>query len=600
MNFRSRWTAVVALAAMTTAMHAQDPIATARQQTLGTKVTKVAGRVTAGASIFRNTAFMQDASAGIAIFNRTFREGVRVGDSVVIENATLSEFGQSSGQPGTGLTQLTGDSMRFTVIPVERREPAARTVGIPRVAGPSGEEYEGQLVRLRNVRFVQSGLFQGETTYQVLDNFGNDIDVRLDGGTEIAINNLAIPAGEIDLIGLVGQFRGAYQIQPRFATDVGLPPLERDTVSRSRTLDVTTWNLEWFGSADTTRGPRDKNRQIRSVRQVMDSVRADLYGFQEVVTADVLARLTDSIAGNYASLFAADVPSDQKMAWVYDRDVITPVSSGLTIVGAGDAWAGGRFPFRLTFDLNTANGTKRYVAFVVHAKATDSATALVDYERRKQDGIAFHSYLAQFYADSNVIIIGDFNDDVTTSIVDSTLVTPWNVFIQDDANYAVLTRPLSERGLASYVGFNRSFLDHIIVSNEVRPLVHRTYIEAPTAYLSSYSSTVSDHLPVTARIMSDGTSTSVDDELSTAALVRLSPNPMTSGGFAALSLPQAARVRAEVIDMLGTRVAVLCDEWTPASTRVLPIDATSLVTGTYMLRVTVDGTSTSTSFIVTR
>lgn len=600
MSLRTMCTVLAATSLVTSVAHAQDPIATARQQAFQTKVTKVAGRVTAGAGIFRNTAFLQDGSAGIAVFNRTFREGVRVGDSVVIENATLSEFGQSSGQPGTGLTQLTGDSIRFTVIPVERREPSARTAGIPRVAGPSGEEYEGQLVRLRNVRFVQTGLFQGETTYQVLDNFGNDIDVRLDGGTEIAINNLPIPTTEIDLIGLVGQFRGAYQMQPRFATDVGLPPLEKDTVSRARTLDVTTWNLEWFGSDDTTRGPRDKNRQIRSVRQVMDSVRADLYGFQEVVSAEVLARLTDSIAGNYAALYASDVPSDQKMAWVYDRDVVTPVSSGLTIVGSGDAWAGGRFPFRLTFDVNTAAGPARFVAFVLHAKATDSATATEDYNRRKQDGIAFHNYLTQFYADSNVIIVGDFNDDVTTSIIDSTLVTPWNVFVQDAANYSVLTRPLSERGLASYVGFNRSFLDHIIVSNEVAPFVHRTYIEAPTAYLSSYSSTVSDHLPVSARILTDGTISSVDDVTTERLGIRLSPNPMVAGGLVELSLLHAAHVRADVVDVMGRTVTTLCDEFTPSSTRVLSIDASALATGMYQLRVSIDGTIASAPFVVTR
>lgn len=585
-------------------IRAQDPtpLATARQQALGTKVTKIAGRVTAGASLFRNTAFLQDASAGIAVFNRTFREGVRVGDSVIIENANLTEFGQTSGQPGTGLTQLTGDSIRFTVVPGERREPQPRTVAIPRVSGPSGEEYEGQLVRLRNVRFVQQGLFQGETTYQIIDAFGNDVDVRLDGGTEIAINNLSIPTGDIDLIGLVSQFRGSYQIQPRFATDLGLPPLEKDTVARGNTLDVTTWNLEWLGTADTSRGPSDKDRQFRSIRQVMDSIRADMYGVQEVLTAEALSRVADSLAGSYSSVFAAEVPSDQKMGWIYNRDIVTPVSTGLAVCGAGDAWAGGRFPFRMTFDTKVGSETVRMVAFVIHAKAsTDTVNPKNDYDRRKNDGEVFYNYLTEFYKDSNLIIIGDFNDDMTTSVIDSTLVTPWTAFTEDKTNYSVLTLPLSERGLVSYVGFNRAFLDHIIVSNEVVPLIHRTYIEAPQAYMSSYSSTVSDHLPVTVRIRTNGASTSVDEDVEAVLpAMRIAPNPMTAGGIVELRVASATHLRVDIVDVMGRTVQTLTDEYAAASTRILPIDATGLAAGSYLLRVARDGAVTTSTFVVNR
>jgi len=603
MSFRTS-SALLVLLAAPVILTAQDitPLATARQQAFGTKVTKISGRVTAGASLFRNTAFLQDASAGIAVFNRTFREGVRVGDSVIIENANLTEFGQTSGQPGTGLTQLAGDSIRFTVVPGERREPSARTVAIPRVSGPSGEEYEGQLVRLRNVRFVQQGLFQGETTYQIVDNFGNDVDVRLDGGTEIAINNLPIPTGDIDLIGVVGQFRGNYQLQPRFSTDVGLPPLEKDTVSRGNTLDVTTWNLEWLGYPDSTRGPADKNRQFRSIRQVMDSIRADMYGVQEVLTAEALSRVADSLAGSYSSVFAADVPSDQKMGWIYNRDVVTPVSTGLAVCGAGDAWAGGRFPFRMTFDTKVGSETVRMVAFVIHAKAsTDTLNPMNDYTRRKNDGEVFYNYLTEFYKDSNVIIIGDFNDDMTTSVIDSTLVTPWTSFTEDKTNFSVLTLPLSERGLVSYVGFNRAFLDHIVVSNEVVPLVHRTYIEAPQAYMSSYGSTVSDHLPVTVRIRTNGTVSSVDEEsIGNASTMRLAPNPMSSGGIVELSLHAPAHVRADVVDMMGRTLFTITDEHAAASTRILPIDASQMSPGTYMLRVAIDGVVATERFVVTR
>ncbi|RPI66504.1 MAG: hypothetical protein EHM43_11320, partial [Ignavibacteriae bacterium] len=134
------------LAVVTTSALAQDPIsiADARKQAINSKVTKVAGRVSVGTE-FRNTSYIQDGTAGIAVFNSTFRLGVKIGDSVVIENATLIEFNASTGVPGSGLLELSGTDLRFTVVPVERVEPRTKTTTIPLI----GEGVEGQLVKVR-------------------------------------------------------------------------------------------------------------------------------------------------------------------------------------------------------------------------------------------------------------------------------------------------------------------------------------------------------------------------------------------------------------------------------------------------------------------
>lgn len=568
------------------ALHAQDPIsiADAKQQQFETTVTKVAGRVTV-AGQFRNTAFIQDRTAGIAVFNNNFRIGVRIGDSVVIERAILREFGQSTGQPGTGLTQLAGDSLRFTVIPVERIDPTPRNVTIPNIL----ESVEGQLVRVRRVRFIQTGSFQGETTYQVTDQFGNFLDVRLDAATEVAINQLPIPEGDVDLIGAISQFRGTYQLQPRFATDIGLPPIVIDTVSRSRTLDLSTWNLDWYGSADTLRGPRDKNRQRRSIRQVMDSVRSDIYALQEVLTQDALNALSDSIAGSYGSFLATDITSDQKLAYIYNRDVVTPVSRGLAVNGGAQAWANGRFPYRLTFEAKVEGKTHRLIVFNIHGKATDSTTAQQDYDRRKVDAETFHAYLRDFYHDSLVIVMGDFNDEIINTVIDDTKRTPYAVFVDDSTNWFIPTYALAERGLSSYVGGRRSFLDNIMVSNEVKPYVHRTYLETPSAYLSSYSSTVTDHLPVTMRVFTGNIPVSVQEDIAATGL-RVSPNPMSDHGMVEVSMENGGRLSASLIDGMGNVVMELANETVAPSIRLLQIPVTTLASGSYMLRVSVNGT----------
>ena len=568
-------------------------IADAKKQEFGTVVGRVAGRITAASGEFRNTSYIQDGTAGIAVFNATFRVGVQVGDSVVIDSATLTEFGQSSGAPGTGLTELSGANLRFTVVPVTRVAPAPRTTTIPLI----GEGVEGQLIRVRRVTFLETGAFQGETNYNVRDGQGNDIAVRIDGGTEIAINSLPIPTGQIDLIGLVSQFRGGYQIIPRYAEDVSLEAVEDDTVNPARTLDVTTWNLDWFGWADTTRGPSDKERQNRSIRQVMDSVGADLYALQEVTSEEALSNLADSISGSYVYLYPSDIPSDQKMAYIYNSETITPISSGLAVNGGSQAWAGGRFPYRLTFTANIAGNSKTFVVFNIHGKATSDSTAMEDYNRRKTDAETFHAYLSDFYADSSLIFTGDYNDMLTSSVVDSTLTSPYEAFLTDTERWQSPTLPLEERGLSSFIGFERSFLDHFFITTDVVPTHYRTYLEAPQAFLSSYSSTVSDHLPVTLRIYMDGTTDVAEENHIPEAMVRVAPNPMIDHGMAEVIIESAGHLRIVLVDALGNSMQ-LVDETVAPQIRLVPIPLERLSAGSYQLMVTIDRTITTVPIVV--
>ena len=593
MTLRTTLISLFILASVTAMAQDPIPIADAKKQEFGSIVTKVAGRVTA-AGVFRNTAYIQDQTAGIAVFNSSFRTGVQIGDSVVIENATLVEFGQTTGAPGTGLTELAGTDLRFTVVPVERIEPTPASKSIPLV----GENEEGLLIRLRRVKFLAKGAFQGETNYDIEDSQGNLFQVRIDGATDIATNSLPIPEETVDVIGCVSQFRGAYQMFPRFAADIGLS-VEEDTVSQSRTLDITTWNLDWYGSTDTTRGPSDKERQRRSIRQVMDSTGADIYALQEVLTQEALDALSDSIQGSYANLFAVDVTSDQKMAYIYNTETITPITWGLAVNGGSQAWANGRYPFRMTFDAMIDGQTRRMVIFTIHGKATGDSTAQLDYQRRKTDAETFHQYLADFYADTSLFVMGDYNDILTASVVDSTFDTPYQVFLDDDARWWSPTLPLEERGLNSYVGFNQSFLDHALVTTDMEGFHHRTFLEAPQAYLSLYSATVSDHLPVTSRYFIDPT-VSVDEEIDPqGAQVRLAPNPMIDHGTAEITIPTGGHVRVDIVDPMGARTSVLDEIMTPQILAVsLPINA--LTNGYYLLRVDIDGVVSTHPMVVTR
>lgn len=589
-----RFSLYVALLCLTSiVVLAQDPItiADAKKLDFGATVPKIAGRVTSSIEL-SNVVYMQDRTGGIAVFNENMRLGVKIGDSVIVESGTLAEFGNSTGAPGTGLTQLTGNALRFTVVPGARVEPAARSISIPLI----GEGVEGQLVRIRRLKMIESGRFEGNRSYNAMDNSGNDVVIRIDRACEIGVNNLEIPSGEIDIIGVISQFRGTYQLLPRLAQDVGLPPIVADTVSKNRTIDITTWNLEWFGWADSTRGPFNKTLQRQRIRTIMDTIKADIYALQEVLTDEALASLCDSIVGGYRRIFNSDIPSDQKMAYIYNPATVTLVSTGLAVNGGSQAWANGRFPLRMTFDIA---GGKRMVVFNIHAKATDSSTAQNDYQRRKTDAETFHAYLRDFYADSSVVVLGDFNDRLVGTNIDSTLPSCYGVFTNDTQGWKTTTLPLEQEGLSSYLGFNRSFIDHIMINRNLVPVYYRAYLESPERYLTSYSSTVSDHRPVTLRLWSDGTVGVNEQNVLSASAVRVSPNPMSTSGMVEVVAEQGGTLSVDLFTTSGVQINVVSETLAP-SIRLVSLPVDQLATGSYTLVVRLNGAVSTTRVVVTR
>lgn len=589
-----RFSLYVALLCLTSiVVLAQDPItiAEAKKLDFGATVSKIAGRVTSSIEL-SNVVYMQDRTGGIAVFNENMRLGVKIGDSVIVESGTLAEFGNTTGAPGTGLTQLTGNSLRFTVVPGARIEPAARSISIPLI----GEGVEGQLVRMRRLKMIESGRFEGNRSYNAMDNSGNDVVVRIDRACEIGVNNLEIPTGEIDIIGVISQFRGTYQVLPRLAQDVGLPPIVADTVSKNRTLDITTWNLEWFGWADSTRGPFNKDLQRQRIRTIMDTIKADIYALQEVLTDEALASLSDSIVGGYRRIFNSDIPSDQKMAYIYNPATVTPVSTGLAVNGGSQAWANGRFPLRMTFDIA---GGKRMVVFNIHGKATDSATASTDYQRRKTDAETFHAYLRDFYNDSSVLVLGDFNDRLVGTNIDSTLPSCYGVFTNDTQGWKATTLPLEQEGLSSYLGFNRSFIDHIIINRNLVPDYYRAYLESPERYLTSYSSTVSDHRPVTIRLWSDGTVGVNEQNVLPASAIRVSPNPMSTSGMVEVVAEHGGTLSVDLFTTSGEQINVVKELLAP-SIRLVTLPVDQLANGSYTLVVRLNGSIQTSRVIVNR
>ncbi len=298
---------------------------------------------------------------------------------------------------------------------------------------------------------------------------------------------------------------------------------------RNNSFDVATYNLEFFGT-DTKDaggnefGPRDDALQINNVKTVMQTMAADVIAVQEISDDNAFNQLVAGLSG-YEKIvsnrwsYSFDPPDpnfpSQKIGFIYNTATVQLVSARVMFVKtyndikagtvtlpsypggtSSSFWSSGRLPFMATFDV-TINGISKRIRMIdIHAK---SGSAQADYDRRKYDVHVLHDSLIAQYATDNIILLGDFNDDVDASLLNGE-ASSYKVIVDDATNFKVLTYALSQTGASSFPK-SSSFIDHIVISTEL----NNSYIDRSTAvedartYVTNYINTTSDHLPVIAR-----------------------------------------------------------------------------------------------------
>lgn len=302
---------------------------------------------------------------------------------------------------------------------------------------------------------------------------------------------------------------------------------------KSQTLDVTTYNLEFFGTdvkdtGGTEFGPIDDALQVSNVTTVLQNIGADIFAVQEVADDAAFNQLVSNISGFSGMLanrwsYSFDPPDanfpPQKIGFIYNSSTVQLVSSRVMFTQLYDAvragntgllpgypttassfWSSGRLPFMATFDVTIGGLTKRVRVVNIHAK---SGSATADYNRRKYDVKVLHDSLVANYANDNIILLGDFNDDVDVSIgAPTNSESTYKVFVDNTSNFNSLTLAISQAGAFSFPS-SSSFLDHLITSNELTNsyVSNSIVLEDPGAYISNYVNTTSDHLPVSARFL---------------------------------------------------------------------------------------------------
>ena len=366
------------------------------------------------------------------------------------------------------------------------------------------------------------------------------------------------------------------------------------------TLDVGSWNVEFFGFPG--QGPNDE-LQLDRVEAVIARGEIDVWGLQEVVDATEFNALLDSLQNEgYAGVLGPSVSSseefDQKLAFVYDTAVVTPLAEATTILEGSSFDFAGRPPLELRARVALGDQTQDVRFITIHAKANSSSSSCdieCSYDRRQRAATALKTYTdALIAAGEAVVVVGDFNDELTGSIRGSTFASPYAAFVADD-DYTAATLATEQAGLATFCGNSStcsgsSTIDHILISADYLTFVPdadnpqlQRYGELLSG-ITQYTATTSDHLPVVANVRLGGpVAAGADPEAGPVALLAPAPSPFREGTALRFRLDAPGPVRLHVFDALGRRVAAAEGTY-GAGEHAVRLDGGALAPGLYLVR----------------
>jgi endonuclease/exonuclease/phosphatase family metal-dependent hydrolase len=271
------------------------------------------------------------------------------------------------------------------------------------------------------------------------------------------------------------------------------------------TLDIASWNIEWFG--DTSNGPTNEALQLQNTRDVIAGADMDIWGVAEIVSLTQWNSLKAQLPG-YAGIIAkepnvvngaafyGDFNNGEQNVGILYKTSIATVTDARVILTANNNDFAGHPPMQVKLRVTLNGATEDIVVIVLHAKCCSDSDS---WTRRRNAANALKSYLDANSPTQKVWVIGDFNDDLNTSITPEH-ASPYANFVNDATHYIFPTKALSDAGIASTTS-DPGAIDHHLNSNEA----NATYVPGSVEvlrvdqFIPNYASTTSDHFPVLSR-----------------------------------------------------------------------------------------------------
>mgnify|MGYP000881989491 CR=1 FL=1 len=291
------------------------------------------------------------------------------------------------------------------------------------------------------------------------------------------------------------------------------------------TLDVVTWNIEWF--------PKNGQSSVNAVKDIIEALDADLIALQEITDTAILQQLVDGLPGYDAfyqsSWFAG-------LAYVYNSSTIQ-VQSTYEIYTTEPYWS--PFP-RSPVVMELKFKGEDVVVINNHFKCCgDGFLDLSDpgdeeYRRLRASNL-LKSYIDSNHPNTRVMVVGDLNDILT----DQASNNVFQSFLDAPSDYAFADSAIAAGSSSdwSYPGWP-SHLDHILITNELFAEFGSTSGSVETIpiedYLpggwSQYDANVSDHRPVGIRLPVGDPAAVCTNQVASSEIIRLG-NPINPLAF---------------------------------------------------------------------
>ena len=258
------------------------------------------------------------------------------------------------------------------------------------------------------------------------------------------------------------------------------PPMSEQFYGSDKTLDIVSWNIEHFPKLDST---------IETLYPIIDSLNVDIIALQEIESTAAFNSLISMLGDNWIG-YRSDNSSHGELSYLINTSEIAIISNPYKILNDNEYYFAFREPYVLEFN----HSDTTYILINIHYKCCSGFE-----DRRRQASIVLKNYIDNNFSENNVIVVGDFNDNL---IDDENVFTP---FLADTSNY-YFTDYLIAGGDSYSWSFPSwpSHLDHILITDELFESVHNTEVLLIDQWyfdsFNDYDTIISDHRPIAVQL----------------------------------------------------------------------------------------------------
>ncbi len=197
-----------------------------------------------------------------------------------------------------------------------------------------------------------------------------------------------------------------------------------ENVGNDNTLDIATWNIEWFGNENN--GPSNTTLQLNNAAAVISGSGIDLWGVQEIADNGDFEDLLDALGDDYDGQLATN-SGEQKVGFIYNTNVVR-VRQIRHVLESFEQVFAFRPPLQLEADITLPDTTVTVTFIVLHMKAFSDPDS---YQRRVDASVRLKNHIDFTSLDNEqVVVLGDFNDELERS-TSAGRTSPYNNFVTD-------------------------------------------------------------------------------------------------------------------------------------------------------------------------